>query len=119
MGYYIENENLCYILCSVSKFDILHHKRKIYYLLQVINSPVAPYKGHKLRILFFEKCNAELFWEYNYDPIVRNYAHTFILLCIFTCKCLHIFRFKIFILVLDKMLIVSVGSSHFQPILIF
>ena len=69
VGYYIDNENLYQILCLVSKFDILHHKSEIYYLLQVINSPAAPYKVRKLRISF-EKCNAELFWEYNYDHIV-------------------------------------------------
>ena len=95
-------------MCLVSKFDILHHKRKIYYLLQIINSTAAPYKVRILRIFFFEKCNAELFWEYNLRTLISFVVYIYI-------KYVQIFRFILIILVLDKMLIVFVGSSHFQP----
>ena len=72
-----------------SIFDIFHHKREIYYLLQVINSPAAPYYVRKLRI-FFSK-NAMLNYFGSTITIIL-FASTHIRL--FCCVNLHVNIYK-------------------------
>ena len=69
------------ILGLVSKFDILHHKTEICYLLQVINSPAAPYNVRTLRIFFL---NAMLnYFGSTITIILFESTHTRLFCCVY------------------------------------